>query len=526
VRNLASIVCGIALLAVIPGCDFFGPSPATVMKNVVAAENDLTEALKAVRDAESAKAAIPNVEKKFEALTAVTTKFGEILRSEQKSGMDEKAEMQALNDIQAASARLKSEQERVSTLPGLPIEFWKMMTTRAVESALATFEAAPMDQAPQLAEAIQFLKDVQSLYQTHPFEQVLNIELVNVRPDMIQTVRDRVSKLAPGATIYRSQFASRVQFVFGPVKDFNEFVSAIDFGTVSERNDTKRHVKINVDIEQLDPSIKARREETERLAKEIEEREKEAAERDKREREERDRKAKEFLAKGGVHISPFVATDPSDPKFYDKLADVLLSGDRSEVERAAEVLLQHTPAEVASAEVKKKIARGFKQLAEDEHGPAKKKAIRGLVIWGGKYSGPILLRMLNDSHSFDDAEVIKALGEIKYGPAALAIAARLGNHFSHDCAFTALQDLGPAAEDALVRVALSEDPKVCLAAVDLLAENGTEKCLPLLSKGFSSRNLMVREACKEAIRKVKARLKEGKDDGKDDGKDSGKIEWN
>jgi hypothetical protein len=203
--------------------------------------------------------------------------------------------------------------------------------------------------------------------------------------------------------------------------------------------------------------------------------------------------------------------DPSDPNYYDKLAELVIADDVFKRDKAVRVLLRTSPSQV-TPEQRKKIARAFKQLAEDDRASMREEAIKGLVIWGGKYSGPILLRMLEDSRPFEVEHVIKALGDIKYAKAAPALAAKLGDFFLHQHVRRALRQMGEDAEDALLVVAPSQNPDICLAAIELLGDCGTAKSLPLLRQGATARNLRVRDASKEAIRKIIARQKEAKTD--------------
>lgn len=200
--------------------------------------------------------------------------------------------------------------------------------------------------------------------------------------------------------------------------------------------------------------------------------------------------------------------DPSDPQYYEKLVDRLRSDDKKRRDQAMTALLTKKPDDVPSFELRKQIAQAFRLLAEDPRidGEPMQKAFKGLIIWGGKYSGRILLSILNSPNRSRHGCAIWALGELKYAPAAGAIASRLGDLHYHRVAVDALREIGPEAEDALIEVALSEDPRVCLAAVDMLADFGTAKCLPLLNKGLSSRNPKVREVCRISIRRVKDRI--------------------
>jgi hypothetical protein len=199
-----------------------------------------------------------------------------------------------------------------------------------------------------------------------------------------------------------------------------------------------------------------------------------------------------------------VGGDPNDPAYYDKLAEMVTADDFFKRQKAVQVLLETAPSNVTPAQ-RKKIARAFKQLAEDDHDTLREETIKGLVIWGGKFSGPILLKMLGGSRRYETAHVIKALGDIKYAKAAPAIAEKVGDFFLGEHAATALRQMGAEAEDALLIVAPTEDARVCLAAVELLGDCGTTKSLPLLRRGATSRNMRVRDASKAAIRKILAR---------------------
>ncbi len=104
--------------------------------------------------------------------------------------------------------------------------------------------------------------------------------------------------------------------------------------------------------------------------------------------------------------------DPSDPAYLDKLAGRTLSENILYKSEAIEALLKADPA-TASPETKKKVARAFKTLAEDEHSYEMEKAVRGLVKWAGVYSVPVLLKMLNNDKFGDETPVIKALAELQ-----------------------------------------------------------------------------------------------------------------
>ena len=100
--------------------------------------------------------------------------------------------------------------------------------------------------------------------------------------------------------------------------------------------------------------------------------------------------------------------DPSDPDYLNKMADRMLSHNILYSGKAIDVLLKAEPA-AASPETKKKVAQAFKALAEDDHAYYHDKAIQGLVKWAGKYSVPVLLKMLDNGHSSDEDRIIRCL---------------------------------------------------------------------------------------------------------------------
>ncbi len=340
------------------------------------------------------------------------------------------------------------------------------------------------------------------------YEQVVKVEFVNLRSDLANKARAKLQQLAPNAMFYDLKAEDKMKVVLGPVNDFKAFASAIDFGDLLLQNESKRLLKVRVRAMKLGARAETLEEEMELSRKENEENsrrsQKAMEEQMARQRAEAEKRQTEMR-------SEEVGGDPNDPAYYDRLAEMAVSDDYFKREKAVRVLLRTSPANV-TPEQRKKIARAFKQLAEDDHATLREETIKGLVIWGGKFSGPILLKMLEDSRPFEVEHVIKALGDIKYGKAAPALTGKLGDFFLGKHAASALRKMGEEAEDALLVVAPTQNPDICLAAVELLGDCGTDKSLPLLRKGAASRNFRVRDASKEAIRKILARKNAAKGD--------------
>jgi len=233
--------------------------------------------------------------------------------------------------------------------------------------------------------------------------------------------------------------------------------------------------------------------------------------------------AKSSTAK--AESNPFEGTTPANSglqREYARLAQALNSDDHFGKSEAAETLLKVRPSDVANADTRKLIARGYKSMAEDSRGFDQEKGLRGLVIWGGKYSVPIIIEMMEKEGRHPSEEYFNALAQLKDPRGAVAVARFLGDFFSHDEAMAALRRMGTAAEDALIAAAPSNNPDASVAAVLLLGDIGGEKSIPILTKATGARNQQVKQAARDAIKKIRQRQKTGEvpDAGKEEDPDS------
>ena len=210
-------------------------------------------------------------------------------------------------------------------------------------------------------------------------------------------------------------------------------------------------------------------------------------------------------AVGSKETSPLSAANSNLQREYARLAQLLNSDDVFGKREAAESLLKVRPGDVASADTRKLIARGYRSVAMAEHGPDKNAAIQGLVIWGGKYSVPVLIDLLEREQLKVPAELFDGLATLKDPRGAEAVSRQLGNFFNHDAAVRALRKMGATAEETLIKAAPSNDARVSLSAIELLGEVGTENSLELLAKAAKSRNPEVREAAKLATKSIRER---------------------
>ena len=170
--------------------------------------------------------------------------------------------------------------------------------------------------------------------------------------------------------------------------------------------------------------------------------------------------------------------DPGQADYYEKLARRMRSDDFWVRRKAVDLLLEGEP-DKAKPETRKQIGRQFCGMIQNEHGDEQHKAVRGSAMWAGKDSVPVLVKLLGRDNHFLHEEVLQALGLA--GPrAAIPVANLLGDFSDHDNARECLRQMGTAAEEGLLKVVYSSNPQICLAAIELMADAGTAKCLPAL----------------------------------------------
>jgi HEAT repeat protein len=99
--------------------------------------------------------------------------------------------------------------------------------------------------------------------------------------------------------------------------------------------------------------------------------------------------------------------------------------------------------------------------------------------------------------------VLVAAGRIPSAEAAEAVAAALPGHLNP--ATAALIEMGPIAEDTVIKLTESGDRRVRWHAATILGVIGTEKSLPVLSRLTSDGFTPAKEGAQKAYRYVQAR---------------------
>jgi hypothetical protein len=499
-KRLFLLFGGAAVLLVFSGCGM--PPGERAVREILAAYQDLRDALRSVQDANSATAAVDGLDAKYARLIASLKDF-----DKQKSGKMRQTTLEELGrQINQVQTQLKDECERLERLRGLPVAFWKIVRLRNLEHAITKQEMLDPAERPGTDDILRSMRDTRNLLATNGADRVIHVEMQNLPPELAQKACDRIQQAAPGATVLRFTFQTITDVDAGPTDNYQAVLAKLDLGTVTFEDEPQRIIKITVDrrklgaransdAEEMQLRIKDQEEESEKFRKRMDEAQQETA-RQIAEDRKKDR-----------------GPDPSEPDYFEQLAERMITGDVFQREKAIDKLLNAAPSDVSSAETRKKIARNFKKIAEGDDHFNKKKAVQGLVVWGGKFAVPILVKMLDEARGFDEEEILKALGDLKDPQAAEALTARLGNFSTHRESYSALKQMGGSAEDALIAVAPSDNSDVCLAAINLLGDCGTEKSLPTLREASASQNVDVRNAAKAAIRKITARKNKAKADG-------------
>lgn len=207
------------------------------------------------------------------------------------------------------------------------------------------------------------------------------------------------------------------------------------------------------------------------------------------------------------------AGDENKGDSIDQLIAKLRDGRGFSHREAIKAISRIDPSSIRPETRRNEVTKLLNQIARDSDPFAQKEALRALGTWGNSESVDRLIEMINDPRSrMVSKEVYAALAQLKDPRAAMAVSRKIGDFFDKNAARQCLRSMGPLAEDALIAIAPTHDAETCLAAVTLLGEVGTEKCLATLRTGLRSKNPAVRQASKVAIRSVRLRYPAEKKD--------------
>ena len=501
------LVCLLLLLACVCGCA--GENPLIAINKKQTREiKKLTAAYEQVTDAESAMEQLPAIRESLQTMSKIQSELPPLLRKHAKDKVRKSTTERIKKEAKEAERALERAQDEINAQEDLPVEFFSMLRLESASFLLATrkflnsIQSIPgLPPMPRGGDT-EIIEDILALYEEHGPTQVVEITVVNSR----RTTESDLIEAAGGdaSCLLLDGGGDGTVGVVCPVKDYDAFCERLaKKGTLSDRFDNRRELTITFNrlaaqptrssIERADSrgaTVRPTRSITPSQHTDF------FAEMAENQKKQEDRRQ---ALKG---------PGPVRPSDYAMLADLMTTGDVFEKRDAAKRLLTVDPKSVDDKAIRKQIAQGYRtMLRENEHGPSHKAALQGLVHWGGKYSAPILISLLDGDKMSTDSALFQALVDTKTPEAAEALARKLGNFFSHDEAVAALRQIGPIAEPALIELAPSNDPKISLAAIALLGDVGTSESYVLLRKAMKSTNREIKAATQQAMARIRRREK-------------------
>ncbi len=205
--------------------------------------------------------------------------------------------------------------------------------------------------------------------------------------------------------------------------------------------------------------------------------------------------------------SATAATKTSD-RDVRQLLDRLASARGFDQRNVLEEIARLDPASVESDETRSAVVEKLNEMAIGAEHFTRGEAIKALAKWGDSTSVSVLTGILSDNgSSFFKRDVYTALARLKDPASAMVVAERLASFHERNEAEQCLRQMGSVAEEAVMIVARAGDKDVCIRALNVLGDIGTENCFALLREAQSNRDVQIREAGKMALRKIRYRQK-------------------
>lgn len=491
--------------------------------------NELLSKLHGIHDAAGAQAALSDITKLIAKLKAEEVEIVKKAEAIDRKGGVTKMTVETFKrkgaEYQALMRKVGSEIQRVAMIPNLPPNFLSSIRA-AAEGSTSMAQAAPPvvpQQSPEspapatsVASQPQFgpnmpgdaaagsaaqhrpggnsgsdLLSRDELVARYGKDKVVKVLIVN-QFDIVAQLDQVATAISNAAPEVLSCDLKGGEVTVAPVNNLDAFCKGIDFAEVLGRDEAEATVTIKVDPTKVAAAASRRVNPTvERVG---------GPDGDDANKELEAEMLRRAADRSGL-------PSPKDSDYHKKLCDMMVDPAQWTLkDRAIDALLQISPEEITDKAVRKQIARNFREMAKNEtHGAAEGKAIRGLALYGGKFSVPILIDLLERRNGPAPSELFEALGMYPDPQGADAVTRQLGNVFNHEAAVGALRAMGSAAEDELQKAAPSNNPKISLAAVQLLGEVGTQKSLSLLAKAAKSTNQDVADAAKESRNAIRER---------------------
>ena len=197
------------------------------------------------------------------------------------------------------------------------------------------------------------------------------------------------------------------------------------------------------------------------------------------------------------------------PDYHAQLAKLMID-EQGEIknEQAIDELLQINPTSVWDKQVRKQIARNFRDLALADK-LDRRRAADGLGKYGGKYSVPLLIKLSKRANAAELETIFKWLAEFKDPRGAVEVVSRLDHPNREELVKRTLIAMGPIAEQPLQALVRDRNPRKARAAIAVLAEIGTSKSYAKLREANNDSDFRIRNAARDALKKIERRMREG-----------------
>jgi hypothetical protein len=194
---------------------------------------------------------------------------------------------------------------------------------------------------------------------------------------------------------------------------------------------------------------------------------------------------------------------------YAKQLDVVLRREAFEMTDALKWLAEADSQGAASKDQRKAIARAIRDVAFDDLVSASDQeiAVEGLVNWGGKYSVPILIDLLDSRGAFVRQKCYELLGQLADSRAIEPVVKRMVNEFAEQRdAAACLAAIGAPAEDAVLARLDVDDLRNVRNMVKLLGQIGSQKSIKAFAGLSGSRRYaFIRSDVEAAIAQIRQR---------------------
>jgi hypothetical protein len=550
-NGIRLVIFVIAMIASLVGMSSLHRRTSAILTSsdqLIADAKELVRLVQGIHDASSAKAVqskVVNLASKLK--NGEEQLVAEAKETDRKGGVTEQGLenlKKKVAEYQSVCHQLEREVTRIALIPDLPPDFLPSLVAAADPSRSAGPRSIPAIPDPPQAEApaapTSFAEapppatpqppPVSQPGQPAPIaggstsppssydvlvtrygkEKVVRVVITNPSEIVAQIneASTAISKAAPEMLVCE---LTGDKVVLAPVNDFDAFCNKLDFANVVGRDDAERTVTVKIDLAKVG-TFAAHAPDPQGIAS-VGSNTPDSAASLSTEPPSEPADNSESAKASSPEVNPFreqkaeTQSDEQRQAEYSRLAKGLYSDVAFVRQSSVTSLLTVRPTDVTDPNTRKLIARGYRAAAMGDDPFQASRAIQGLVIWGGKYSVPILVELMEKDNRGALVEVYSALAEIKDPKGAEALTRQLTNRSKRENASHALEQMGDVGENALVKAISSSEVETTVAALKLLAKIGTPRCMTELEKALRSSSDEIRQAGSEAKKAIEERTK-------------------